>query len=71
MQTVVITVSKTLYEEAVEVASREGRSAAEQICLWANVGRNAFANPDLSVGMIQDLLLARLEPTEAFEFEES
>lgn len=41
-----------------------------QIEYWAKIGKNAIANPDLPIDMIKDLLIAKNEQSEPFEFEE-
>lgn len=72
MKSVSIRIDKALYDSAQKTASAEYRSAPQQIELWAMVGRNALANPDLPVEFIYNLLLAanRRELSD-FEFEGS
>lgn len=70
MKSVSIRIDKELYENAQKVAAAEYRSAPQQIALWAMVGRNALANPDLPVDYIYELLLAaKRKEVSDFEFE--
>lgn len=70
MKSVSIRIDKQLYDLAQQSASAEYRSAPQQIALWAMVGRNALANPDLPVDFVYELLIAanRNELSD-FEFE--
>ena len=45
-------------------------SAAQQLNLWAKVGKNALANLDLPISFIYDTLIAKEQPKEIFEFGE-
>ena len=60
-------------EELFNAAEIEGkanfRSTENQINFWAEVGRNALANPDLPVDFIAKVLIAKNQETEPFEFE--
>lgn len=72
MSSVPIRISKSLYDSASKAANAEYRSAPQQIALWATLGKNALANPDLPIEFIYELLLAqnRREVSD-FEFEGS
>ena len=63
-------VSVRIDEELFNAASTEGkayyRSGAQQINVWAKVGRNALANPDLPIEAIADLLITKEHRAEEF-----
>jgi hypothetical protein len=65
---VAIRINENLYSQAKIQAMAEFRSAPSQIEYWASVGRAAIDNPDLSVEIIKDLLIAKNEKSETFEF---
>lgn len=58
MKSVSIRIDQSLYETAQQAGSAEFRTAPQQIALWATVGRNALANPDLPVDYIYELLIS-------------
>lgn len=70
MSTVSIRIDKELFDAATQDGKAEFRSAPQQINFWAKVGRNALANPDLPVDVVRDLLIAKAQNSEPFEFEE-
>ncbi len=51
-----------LVERAKQQAALEGRSVAEQIEYWSRVGKMMIENPDLPLGVIQQILLSDREP---------
>jgi hypothetical protein len=54
----VLKLSENLIEEARPYASAMHRSVPKQIEYWARLGKAAEDNPDLTIGMIQDLLIS-------------
>ena len=58
MSSVSVRIDKNLFDAAAIEGKAEYRSAAQQINFWANVGRNALANPDLPIDFIAELLVA-------------
>ncbi len=70
MSTVSVRIDKELFDAAAQDGKAEFRSAPQQINFWAKVGRNALANPDLPVDVVRDLLIAKAQNSEPFEFEE-
>ena len=67
-------ISVRMDKELFDAASIEGkanyRSAAQQLNLWARVGKNALANPDLPITFIHDTLIAKEQEKEPFVFED-
>ena len=53
-----INLSEQLIEEAKPFAQAMHRSVAEQIGYWARLGKVAEENPDLSIPMLQDMLVS-------------
>jgi DNA polymerase III psi subunit len=53
-----INLSEQLIEEAKPFAQAMHRSVAEQIEYWARLGKVAEENPDLSIPMLQDMLVS-------------
>ena len=70
MNGVNVLVEKDLFDSAAAEGKANFRSAAQQLNLWAKVGKNALANPDLPISFIYDTLIAKEQPKEIFEFEE-
>lgn len=70
MTSVSVRIDKNLFDAAAVEGKAEYRSAAQQINFWANVGRNALANPDLPIDFVAQLLIAKELPDEPFNFEE-
>lgn len=65
-----VRINDELYEAARQRAKAEFRSIPNQLEYWAMVGRAALDNPDLPVEFIRDVLIARNEETEPFEFKD-
>ena len=55
--TTAVRVSEKLVREAKLVAAVENRSVTGQIEHWAKVGKCAEENPDLTYGLIKEILL--------------
>lgn len=70
MNEVAVLMDKELFDAADAEGKANFRSAGQQLNLWAKVGRNALANPDLPITFIYDTLIAKEQPKEIFEFEE-
>ena len=51
-----------LVEGAKQQAALEGRSVAEQIEYWSRIGKMMIENPDLPLGVIQQILVSDREP---------
>ena len=51
------------------MAEAEFRTVPSQIEYWARVGRAALDNPDLPIEFVRDVLVAREEESQPFEFE--
>lgn len=66
-----IRINETLYDDAKVRAKAEFRTIPSQIEFWARIGRTALDNPDLPVEFIRDLLVARQEESESFEFDKN
>ena len=71
MTSVSVRIDKNLFDAAAVERKAEYRSAVQQINFWANVGRNALANPDLPIDFVAQLLIAKELPDEPFTFEEN
>ncbi|MEM0941570.1 MAG: ParD-like family protein [Bacteroidota bacterium] len=56
-----VNLSDEIVENAKRYGSVQSRSMAKQIEHWANIGRIAEENPDLSYSFIKDILLAQAE----------
>ena len=65
----VIKLSDQLVSDARPYAAAMHRSVPKQIEHWARLGKAAEENPDLPVGMIQELLIS-LEEAKAGKFNE-
>ncbi|SMM98662.1 hypothetical protein SPONN_2698 [uncultured Candidatus Thioglobus sp.] len=57
-----------LYNQAKIQAKAEFRTVPAQIEFWARIGRTAMNNPDLSIDMVEKLLIAKNEENQPFEF---
>jgi len=55
---IAINVSEQLVEEAKPFAQAMHRSVAQQIEYWARLGKVAEENPDLSINILQDMLVS-------------
>jgi DNA polymerase III psi subunit len=58
MMSIAINVSEQLVEEAKPFAQAMHRSVAQQIEYWARLGKVAEENPDLSINILQDMLVS-------------
>ncbi len=65
-----IRVNDSLYNDAKKRAKAEFRTIPSQIEYWARIGRVALDNPDLPVELVRDVVIAREEESERFEFDE-
>ena len=64
-----IRIEDSLYQEAKVRAKAEFRTIPSQIEFWARIGRAALDNPDLPIEFVRDVLIARQEESEPFNFE--
>ncbi|WP_090142244.1 hypothetical protein [Limnohabitans sp. DM1] len=53
-----------LYSQAKDYAVAERQTIAEQINLWAMVGKAGLDNPDLPTAFVRDLIVARRQNSE-------
>jgi hypothetical protein len=53
-----------LYSQAKANAVAERQTIAEQINLWAMVGKAGLDNPDLPTAFVRDLIIARRQNSE-------
>jgi len=69
--TTAVRVSDKLVREARLVSAVENRSVTGQIEHWAKIGKCAEQNPDLTYGLIKDILMGieELEQGECSEYE--
>ena len=65
-----IRVNDALYNDAKKRAKAEFRTIPSQIEYWARIGRVALDNPDLPIEFVRDVVIAREEESERFEFDE-
>lgn len=70
MSTVNVKIDKELFDAASSEGKFESCTASQQSNFGEKVDRNALDNPDLSVDVVSDLLIAKEQPSEAFVFEE-
>lgn len=56
-----VRIDDELYKDAKLHAKAEFRTIAGQIEFWAKVGKAALDNPDLSVDIVSDILIAKAE----------
>lgn len=56
-----INLSDVIVNEAKRYGEVYSRSTPKQIEYWANIGKIAEQNPDLSYSFIKDILLAKAE----------
>lgn len=63
-----IRINDEFYLEAKSQAKAELRSIPNQIEYWARIGKTAIENPDLSIEAIKELLVAKYQESEPFEF---
>lgn len=67
---VAIRVDEELYEAARTHAAAEFRTAPLQIAYWARIGKAALDNPELPIEFVRDVLVAKMQKSEPFEFRE-
>ncbi len=67
---IAIRIDKDLYDEAKQSAAAEFRTPPLQITYWAKIGKTALENPDLPIEFIRDVLVAKMQKSENFEFME-
>lgn len=67
---VAIRIDKELYEDAKRTAESEFRTVPLQIAFWAKIGKIALENPDLPIEFIRDMLVAKGQKSEPFDFME-
>jgi hypothetical protein len=69
--TTAVRVSEKLVREAKRVAAVDNRSVTGQIEYWAKIGKCAEENPDLTYGLIKEILigLEELAQGECSEYE--
>ena len=65
-----VRINDELYQQAKVRAKAEYRTIPSQIEFWARIGRAALDNPDLPTEFVRDVLVAKLEGSEPFEFED-
>ncbi|MBE8189764.1 MAG: hypothetical protein HAW58_02595 [Candidatus Thioglobus sp.] len=63
-----IRVNENLYDQAKIQARAELRTIPNQIEYWARIGHAALDNPDLSIEMVEKILIAKNEANEPFDF---
>jgi len=63
-----IKLSDDLINEAKRYATVFSRSIPKQIEYWSRIGKIAEENPDLPYSFIQEILLAKQEKSEPFNF---
>ena len=68
---IAIRIDKELYEDAKRTAAAEYRTVPLQVAFWAKIGKVALENPDLPIELIRDMLIAKGQKSESFEFRES
>lgn len=66
MKRMTVQISSDLMEAAKLIARVEDRSVPRQIEHWCKLGRCAEDNPDLSMEVIKEMLLAREEAAGGF-----
>lgn len=67
---IAIRIDDELYEDAKRTAAAEFRTVPLQVAYWAKIGKAALDNPDLPIEFIRDLLVAKMQKSESFEFRE-
>jgi len=56
-----VKLSDELYKDALKHSKIESRSLPKQIEYWSKIGKIAEENPDLTYGIIKDILLSKEE----------
>ena len=59
-----VNINDRLYGQAKAYAMAERQTIAEQINLWAMVGKAGLDNPDLPTAFVRDLIVARMKNSE-------
>ncbi|WP_416546024.1 hypothetical protein ACHEXK_10715 [Limnohabitans sp. DCL3] len=59
-----VNINDGLYSQAKAYAMAERQTIAEQINLWAMVGKAGLDNPDLPTAFVRDLIVARMKNSE-------
>lgn len=67
---IAIRIDEKLYEEAKISAAAEYRTIPMQVTFWAKIGKVALDNPDVPIEFIRDMLIAKAQKSEPFEFNE-
>jgi hypothetical protein len=67
---IAIRIDEELYEDAKRTAAAEYRTVPLQVAFWAKIGKVALDNPDLPIEFIKDMLIAKEQKSESFEFNE-
>jgi hypothetical protein len=65
-----VRINDSFYEEAKSQAKAELRSIPNQIEYWARIGKVALDNPEMSIEAIKELMMARNQTSESFNFRE-
>lgn len=68
IMSVSVRINDTFYQEAKSQAQAELRSIPNQIEYWARIGKTALDNPDLSIEAIKEIIIAKHQASEPFEF---
>lgn len=63
-----VRINDAFYEEAKSQAKAELRSIPNQIEYWARIGKATLDNPEMSVEAIKELMIAKNQTSEPFEF---
>ena len=63
-----VKLSDELVAEAKKFAAVYNRSVPKQIEHWSRIGKIIEENPDLPYGFIMDILIAKTEDVEEYEF---
>lgn len=67
--TTAVQISDKLLREAMLLSTVDNRSATDQIEHWAKIGKCAEENPDLTYGLIKEILVG-IEELDQGEFSE-
>lgn len=66
-----VRINDVFYEEARSQAKAELRSIPNQIEYWARIGKMSLENPELSVEVIKELMVAKNQESQPFQFRAS
>lgn len=64
-----VKIDDSFYRLAKSYAEAEHRTISSQIGYWAKIGKIALENPDLPIGFIKEILIAKSLKAEAEPFE--